>query len=76
MKPEEDKYLCVHDWRDLYGGDGSDRHDPYKSYQTFYCCKCLEIRQKSYRRDRFKLTQEFLDEFEDGESSTKTTSLT
>lgn len=64
--PEEDKNLCIHDWKDMYGGDGTDQRDPYKVYQAFFCSKCLDIRVKSWNRTRYKLDPQFLEEFNDG----------
>lgn len=63
MTPEEDKYLCKHEWVDLIGGAGMDKSDPYTALATFYCNKCLQIRIKSHNQSRFSISKEILKEF-------------
>lgn len=67
--PEEDNHLCQHSYRDMYGGDGADDRDPYKARMAFYCIKCLDIRVKVWNRRHYRLTTEFLEEFEEPEDS-------
>lgn len=73
---EEDKYLCRHDWKDMYGGDGVDQKNPYKAFQAFYCTKCLDIRVKSWSRLRYKLDANYLLWFNDGAEDEDSNNLT
>lgn len=65
--PEEDKWLrpasrpgfCIHDWVDLYGGQGTNRHNRDIALATFFCKKCLKIVTKSYDQSMFKMNPEF-----------------
>lgn len=66
MLPEEDKLLCIHEFCDLYGADDVDKNDPYLIHVVFFCKKCLQLRHKSYRRDRARLDPEWLADFHDG----------
>lgn len=63
MIPEEDKYLCRHDYKDLYGGDGVLSTDPYVAIVAFYCRWCLDIRLKTYSRKKYAISREFLEDF-------------
>jgi len=67
---QEDELLCSHLWTDLYEGIYTDKHDPYLVHGTFFCKRCLQIRHKSWRRDRAKLSDEFLEGFNDSATPT------
>lgn len=64
-KPTEDQNLCQHIFKDLYGADGVDKDNPYLAINTFYCEKCLLIKQKTWPRYRYALSQEYIEEFKD-----------
>lgn len=70
--PEEDHYLCVHEWSDMYEGAGVDQRDPYRVYQAFFCKKCLKIEVKNWSRARYKLSQEYLENFDEPRSESAT----
>lgn len=63
--PEEDKLLCEHVWKDLYGSEGVDKDDPNVALIAFYCEKCLIIKVKSYPQHRYYKRREWLEEFEE-----------
>lgn len=63
--PEEDKYLCKHEWVDLYEGSGVSAKDPYVALNAFFCKWCLDIRVKSYSQHRYAISKELLEDFRD-----------
>lgn len=67
--PEEDRYLktCIHEWMDLYGGQGTHRRNPDLALAAFFCKKCLLIRVKTWDQSQYRLSPEFLKELEEDE---------
>lgn len=69
--PEEDRLLDihVHEWRDMYGGNGFVKGHPEIFLQSFFCKWCLKIRTKRFNGAQFNVNipEEELNEPDDGQ---------